>query len=84
MKLLHKATLALAGASAITFYAASASAAIVCNETEGICWHTETIYEYPPEAGIVVHEDSWRPHARFKFKEHSGRGYWRGGTWITW
>jgi hypothetical protein len=84
MKHFKKGALALGCASALTLYAASASAAIVCNESEGVCWRTETVYEYPAEAGVVVHEDSWQPHARFTFREHSGRGYWRGGTWRTW
>jgi hypothetical protein len=76
--------LALGCAGAMTLYAGSASAAIVCNESEGICWHTETTYEYPATAGVIVHEDTWQPAARFTFREHRGRGYWHGGRWTTW
>lgn len=84
MKLLKPVALAIGCAGAIALNASPASAAIVCNEDEGICWHTETTYEYPAEARIVVHENDWRPHGRVEFREHTGRGYWHGGSWRTW
>jgi hypothetical protein len=61
-----------------------ASAAIVCQGHT--CWHTHEAYDYPPRAGIVVHEDNWRwgPRERYVFREHEGRGYWHGGRWTTW
>jgi hypothetical protein len=61
-----------------------ASAAIVCQGHT--CWHTHEAYDFPHEAGIVVHEDNWRagPHERYSFREHEGRGYWRGGKWVVW
>lgn len=60
-----------------------ASAAIVCNGDS--CWHTHTVYHYPPTAGVVVHSDhwSWGPHDHYAWHEHEGRGYWRGGVWVT-
>ena len=62
----------------------SASAAIVCQRNT--CWHTHDAYDFPHEAGVVVHEDNWHwgPHEKFNFREHEGRGYWRGGKWVTW
>jgi hypothetical protein len=50
------------------------------------CWHTHEAYEFPHEAGVVVHEDNWRwgPHEKFVFREHEGRGYWRGSKWAAW
>src|ERR1700749_2571508 len=35
-----------------------ASAAIVCKGHT--CWHTHEAYDFPHEAGVVVHEDNWR------------------------
>jgi hypothetical protein len=60
----------------------SASATIVCNDD--VCWHVKETYTYPPEARVTVHEDTWKPSAKFTFREHEGRGYWRGETWTTW
>jgi len=64
--------------------AASASAAIVCSGR--VCWHAHGGYNYPRSAGVVVHDDNWRwgPHQHYTFREHEGRGYWRGGRWIGW
>lgn len=35
---------------------------------------------------VVVHEDDWKwgPSEKYTFREHEGRGYWRGDTWTTW
>jgi hypothetical protein len=49
---------AAAGASILAFSALNASAAVVCNGP--VCWHTQEAYEYPPTAGVVVHEDNWQ------------------------
>ena len=69
-------TVAAAGVSA-------ASAAVVCN-AEGECWHTHRDYTYAPEYGVVTHPDNWRWGAadHYRWREHSGRGYWRNGAWI--
>lgn len=83
MNVLTKA--ALAGAALLTFATTtSASAAIVCSRD--VCWHTHEAYSYPSDAGVVVHEDNWRwgPSERFTFREHEGRGYWRGDKWTVW
>ena len=80
---LHK--ILLGAAAATGFIAVStmgASAAIICNEN--VCWHTTERYTYPPEARVTIHEDTWKPTEKFTFREHEGRGYWRGDTWTTW
>lgn len=85
MKLAAKAlTAAAAGAALFAVSAGSASAAIVCSGD--VCWHTHEAYAYPPEAKVIVHDDNWRwgPHEKFVFREHEGRGYWRGDTWTAW
>jgi hypothetical protein len=75
---------ALIGAGLLAASTMSASAAIVCSGN--VCWHTQETYVYPPEAGVIIHEDNWRwgPREKFEFREHEGRGYWRGDRWVTW
>jgi hypothetical protein len=70
------------GAGALAFSALNASAAIVCSGP--VCWHTHEAYEYPPDAGVVVHPDTWRwgPGEHYSWREHPGRGYWRGDRWM--
>jgi hypothetical protein len=72
------------GTGMLAFSAVSASAAIVCNGP--VCWHTHEAYDYPPTAGVIVHPDDWRwgPGERFSWREHDGRGYWRGDRWMEW
>jgi hypothetical protein len=83
MMSMRNAMLAVAtGAGMLALSAASASAAVVCRGD--VCWHTKTVYEYPADAGIVVHEDSWRAGPHITFREHEGRGYWHEGKWRTW
>jgi hypothetical protein len=76
------AVIALAGLGMVGMSSLSASARIVCNE-DGACWHTPETYTYPPAAGIVIHPDDWRwkESEHYSWKEHEGRGYWRGGDW---
>ena len=85
MKMIAKLAVAAALAgSALAMTATSASAYIVCN-ARGVCWHAHNRYAYRPEFGIVVHPDNWRWRGRghYVFKEHTGRGYWRNGVWVT-
>ena len=76
--------LALSAFGVLAFSSLTASAAIVCNN-DGDCWHTHGDYAFPPGAHVVIHPDNWRwRHGEhFVWKEHEGRGYWRGGTWVT-
>jgi len=83
MKSISRALIGAAvGASFVAFSAASASASIAC--VGPVCWHAHEKYDYPPTAGVVVHEDSWKAGPEVKFREHEGRGYWKGETWTTW
>ena len=63
----------------LAFSALSASAAIVCSGN--VCWHVTERFSYPPSAGVVVHEDDWKAGPGITFREHTGRGYWKGDTW---
>jgi len=77
-------SVAAIGAGVVVASGSGASAAIVCKDR--VCWHVHDAYDYPHEAGVVVHEDNWRwgPRERFSFREHEGRGYWHGGKWVAW
>jgi hypothetical protein len=77
------AAAALLGLGAICGIASTASAAIVCN-AEGVCWHVRHPYAYARSYGVIVHPNNWRwgPGEHFVFREHGGRGYWRGGVWV--
>jgi hypothetical protein len=85
MTALTKALLFTAtGAGILAFSALSASAAIVCSHN--VCWHTHDAYDYPQAAHVIVHPDDWHwgPREHFTFREHEGRGYWRGSRWTAW
>ena len=77
----------LIGAGVLVALSAPASAYVVCNR-DGDCWHTESRVTVP---GVTFswHPDDWYFHQRWDrddrhFREyHEGRGYWRGGVWIT-
>jgi hypothetical protein len=60
----------------------STSARIVCN-ADGDCWHVHQDYTYQPERGLTVHPDHWKwtDGEHFSWREHNGRGYWKGGNW---
>ena len=79
---------ALLGAGAMIALADSASARIVCSRS-GDCWHTER-REHVPAARFDYHPDDWYFHQRWDSDRdrhwrgyHEGRGYYRGGVWIT-
>ena len=77
-KTLVAAAIGLGSLAATTM---SASAYIAC--TGNVCWHVTERHEYPRGARVVIHEDTWKPkaRARIEFREHEGRGYWRGREW---
>ena len=85
MNLLSK-TLASAalGAGLLAMTSMGASAAIACSGN--VCWHTHETYQYPPDSKVIIHRDNWKagPRDHFSFREHEGRGYWRGDNWETW
>ena len=85
LKLLSKALAGAAvGAGILAASSVGASAAIACSGN--VCWHTHETFAYPPDARVVIHEDNWRwgPREKFTFREHEGRGYWRGNAWREW
>ena len=67
------------GAALLAFSAGGAAASIVCSGD--VCWHVKERYTYPPAAGVIVHEDSWKAGPSIRFREHEGRGYWKGEVW---
>ncbi|MEJ0046663.1 MAG: hypothetical protein WDN04_11530 [Rhodospirillales bacterium] len=77
------AATAFLGFGALVASTSTASAAIACN-AEGVCWHVPRAYAYAPAYGVVVHPDHWRwgPSEHFVWREHPGRGFWRGGVWV--
>ena len=84
MRLVTSLASAAIGAALLAGSAVNASAAIACSGR--VCWHTHEAFTYPSEARVVVHEDNWRwgPREHFRFREHEGRGYWRGDRWMEW
>jgi hypothetical protein len=70
------------GAGTMALSTANASAAIAC--TGPVCWHVSDRYEYPHGSRVIIHEDTWKPRGRIEFREHEGRGYWRGREWREW
>ena len=82
MKFVSKAVLcAVTGAGLLSLSAVGASAAVVC--TGLVCWHTHERYEYPADARVVVHDDDWKwgKDEKYDWREHEGRGYWKGERW---
>jgi hypothetical protein len=83
MKTFSKVTIAaLMGASALAMAATTASARIVCN-ADGDCWHAQTEYNYEPAFGLSVHPDNWKwkEGENHAWREHEGKGYWKGKDW---
>ena len=65
----------------------AASARMACN-SEGDCWHTDTRVAVPG-VQFNYHPDDWYFHQRWDGGDrhyrdyHEGRGYYKGGVWIT-
>ena len=85
--MIRKALLCAAiGAGLMAATVTTASAYVACNR-DGDCWHTETRLR-APGVRFDYHPDDWYFHQRWDntrhFRDyHTGRGYWRGGIWIT-
>jgi hypothetical protein len=82
MTVVRTVVLGALSAAMLATSAATASAAIAC--TGGVCWHTHERYKYPRDAHVVIHKDTWRAGPSVTFREHEGRGYWRGDNWEAW
>lgn len=84
MKRITKMAAGLLMGMATVAITAPAFADVVCN-SDGECWHVHRHYEYKPEFGVTVHPDTWQwgQDDHYRWREHSGRGYWRSGVWIA-
>jgi hypothetical protein len=83
MRLINKALLGVAlSAGVLAFSVMNVSAAVVC--TGNVCWHAKEKYDYPRDSGVVIHEDTWKAEPGITFREHEGRGYWKGERWTEW
>ena len=84
LRYLAAAGAAVLGVAALTA-PTMASAEIVCSADGAACWHVHRHYDYKPEWGLVVHDDSWKwgPNDHYVWKEHHGRGYWQNGVWVA-
>jgi hypothetical protein len=63
---------------------AGSLADIACSGS--VCWHVSEHHDYPRDARIVIHPEGWRwgPREHYSWREHEGRGYWRGRRWMEW
>jgi hypothetical protein len=70
-------------AGILALSATAASARIVCNE-DGDCWHSHEDFVVAPGLQLNVHPDDWQfgEDHHHRWREHEGRGYWRGGNWV--
>jgi hypothetical protein len=79
----------LMATGALVATVAPASAYVVCNRDGGDCWHTEA-RPRAPGVQFNVHPDDWYFHQQWNGNKdyhyrdyHEGRGYYKGGLWIT-
>ncbi|HVM99285.1 MAG TPA: hypothetical protein VMT68_03640 [Caulobacteraceae bacterium] len=84
--LLKGAVLGAIAGGALAATATSASAYVACNGA-GECWRVRERYAYPPDAGVVFHNDYWAYHHHnyhWRWRhDRFDRGYYRNGVWIT-
>jgi hypothetical protein len=77
---------ALVSIAGLAASSTAASAYVACNR-DGDCWHTDSRARVPG-VRFDYHPDDWYFHQRWDanrhFRDyHTGRGYYRGGVWIT-
>ena len=87
--LVTTAIVALMATGALVTTASPATARIVCN-AEGDCWHTDVAPPRVPGVSFSLHPDDWYFHQHWDTDKdhhyrdyHAGRGYYKGGVWIT-
>ena len=80
---------ALMATGALLATAGTASAYVACNREGGDCWHTESRVR-APGVHFDFHPDDWYFHQKWDADKdhhyrdyHEGRGYYKGGVWIT-
>ncbi len=83
----HRGCGADVGERPVALSTTPASARVVCN-AEGDCWHTDAAAPVVPGITFSAHPDDWYFHqhwdADHRFRDyHDGRGYYKGGVWIT-
>jgi uncharacterized UPF0160 family protein len=74
----------IVAAAVFTLSAATASAAVVCND-EGDCWRVrgEPRFEHSLRLRVMPEDWRWKEGEHYRWREPGrGHGYWRGGTWI--
>jgi hypothetical protein len=49
-----------------------------CSQSRVIREH----YDFPRSSRALVHEDTWKPRGHVEFREHEGRGFWRGTSGV--
>ena len=85
--LLTASTAALLGLGGLAASSVAANAYMACNH-EGDCWHTESRVAVPG-VRFDYHPDDWYFHQKWDGGDrhyrdyHEGRGYYKGGVWIT-
>jgi hypothetical protein len=75
--------MALLSVAALTVGAATASAAVVCND-EGDCWRVKGRPDYG-SVRLRIYDDGWKGEPGFKFRWREpgrGHGYYRNGAWV--
>lgn len=87
MKLYGKLLAGAAVAAGLGIFATAPAAAYVACNRDGDCWHTEKRVT-APGVTFAWHPDDWYFHQKWDadrhFRDyHEGRGYWKGGVWIT-
>jgi hypothetical protein len=72
----------VAAAGLLVVSGVNASAEVAC--VGPVCWHITERYDYPAEANVTIHPNDWRwgPQEHYTWREHEGRGYWRGDRWM--
>jgi hypothetical protein len=85
---LTASTSALLAIGALAASSITASAYVACNH-EGDCWHTDARV-HAPGVRFDYHPDDWYFHRHWdsdrehRWRDyHEGRGYYKGGVWIT-
>jgi hypothetical protein len=76
---------ALVSIAGLAASSTAASAYVACNGDD--CWHTDSRVR-APGVRFEYHPDDWYFHqhwdANRHFRDyHTGRGYYKGGIWIT-
>ena len=74
----------LVAGAALSLTAATASAAIVCND-EGDCWRVSGEPRYEPTLKLRIQKDDWKWKEGEKYRMRDsgkGHGHYRNGVWV--